>query len=96
KRRIKEATAQLIQNLANEHGYTSNLQARGLRSSRSCLVGLLLPVHDNRYFSSMAQSFEAQVRSRGHCPLVVSACRDPEEERQFVDGIGDQCLDDLA
>lgn len=53
KRRIKEATAQLIQNLANEHGYTANLQARGLRSSRSGLVGLLLPVHDNRYFSSM-------------------------------------------
>ena len=75
KRRIKEATAQLIQNLANEHGYTANLQARGLRSSRSGLVGLLLPVHDNRYFSSMAQSFEAQVRSRGQCPLVVSACR---------------------
>ena len=31
--------------------------------SRSGLVGLMLPVYDNRYFSSMAQTFEAHVRS---------------------------------
>lgn len=95
KRRIKEATAQLIQNLADKHGYTANLQARGLRSSRSGLVGLLLPVHDNRYFSSMAQSFEAQVRSRGQCPIVVSACRDPKEERQVVETLISYSIDEL-
>lgn len=95
KRRIKEATAQLIRGLADQHGYTANLQARGLRSSRSGLVGLLLPVYDNRYFSSMAQSFEAQVRSRGQCPIVVSACRDPEEERQVVETLISYSIDEL-
>lgn len=95
KRRIKEATAKLIQNLADAHGYTANLQARGLRSSRSGLVGLLLPVYDNRYFSSMAQTFEALVRSRGQCPVVVSACRDPEEERQVVETLISYSIDEL-
>lgn len=95
KRRIKEATAELIQKLAEEHGYTANLQARGLRSSRSGLVGLLLPVHDNRYFSSMAQYFEAQVRSMGQCPIVVSACRDPAEERQIVETLISYSIDEL-
>ncbi len=95
KRRIKEATAKHIQDVADQHGYTANLQARGLRSSRSGLVGLLLPVHDNRYFSSMAQSFEAQVRSRGQCPIVVSACRDPEEERQVVETLISYSIDEL-
>ncbi|WP_083656352.1 LacI family DNA-binding transcriptional regulator [Mongoliimonas terrestris] len=85
KRRIAEATAELIQELAEKHQYTANLQARGLRRSRSGLVGLLLPVHDTRYFSSMAQTFEAHVRSRGQCPVVVSACRDPQEERAVVE-----------
>ncbi|TGQ32716.1 hypothetical protein EN859_027505 [Mesorhizobium sp. M00.F.Ca.ET.216.01.1.1] len=32
---------------------------------------------DNRYFSSMAQTFEGHVRSRGQCPVVVSASRAP-------------------
>lgn len=95
KRRIKEATAQLIQGLADEHQYTANLQARGLRSSRSGLVGLLLPIHDNRYFSSMAQTFEAEARSRGQCPIVVSACRDPEEERQIVETLISYSIDEL-
>jgi LacI family fructose operon transcriptional repressor len=95
KRRIKAATAEHIRGLADEHGYTANLQARGLRSSRSGLVGLLLPVYDNRYFSSMAQSFEAQVRSRGQCPVVVSACRDPEEERQVVETLISYSIDEL-
>ncbi|MEP7456528.1 LacI family DNA-binding transcriptional regulator [Phyllobacterium sp. SB3] len=95
KRRIKQSTAEHIQGLAKEHQYTANLQARGLRSSRSGLVGLLLPVHDNRYFSSMAQTFEAYVRSRGQCPVVVSARRDPEEERQTVETLIAYSIDEL-
>ncbi|MGY4750491.1 LacI family DNA-binding transcriptional regulator [Pannonibacter sp. Q-1] len=95
KRRIKEATALLIQRLAEEHQYTANMQARGLRSSRSGLVGLLLPIHDNRYFSSMAQTFEAEAKSRGQCPIVVSACRDPEEERQIVETLISYSIDEL-
>jgi LacI family fructose operon transcriptional repressor len=95
KRRIKESTANLIRDLAQQHQYTANLQARGLRSSRSGLVGLLLPVHDNRYFSSMAQTFEAHVRSRGQCPIVVSACRDPQEERHTVETLIAYSVDEL-
>ncbi|MDR6358516.1 DNA-binding LacI/PurR family transcriptional regulator [Pseudomonas psychrotolerans] len=95
KRRIKEATAQLIQSLAEEHGYSTNLQARGLRQSRSGLVGLMLPLYDNRFFSALAQGFEARVRARGLCPLVVSGCRDPELERSTVESLLAYSIDEL-
>ncbi|KQW69520.1 LacI family DNA-binding transcriptional regulator [Ensifer sp. Root127] len=95
KRRIKESTAALIRDLAETHQYTANRQARGLRSSRSGLIGLLLPVHDNRYFSSMAQTFEAHVRSKGQCPIVVSASRDPEEERRTAETLISYSIDEL-
>ena len=39
-RRIKEETAQRIIALARQMGYSVNLQARGLRTARSGLVGL--------------------------------------------------------
>jgi len=94
-RRIKESTAHKIQQLAAEQGYQVNLQARGLRSARSGLVGLLLPVHDNRYFSSMAQYFQAQVRARGQCPLVVSGGRNRDEERQLVQRLIAHAIDGL-
>ncbi len=95
KRRIKEETAEQIQKLAREQQYSTNRQARGLRSSRSGLVGLLLPVYDNRYFSSMAQIFEAHVRNRGQCPIVVSACRDPQKEQQTVETLISYSIDAL-
>ncbi|HEV7320322.1 MAG TPA: LacI family DNA-binding transcriptional regulator [Ensifer sp.] len=95
KRRIKESTAELIRSLAETHQYTANRQARGLRSSRSGLIGLLLPIHDNRYFSSMAQTFEAHVRSKGQCPIVVSASRDPEEERKTAETLISYSIDEL-
>lgn len=95
KRRIKQATADLIIGLAEEHQYTANLQARGLRRSRSGLIGLIMPLHENRYFSSMAQVFEAHVRRNGQCPVVVSASRDPEEERRTAETLISYSIDQL-
>lgn len=94
-RRIGEATALRIQSIAAEHGYSANLQARGLRQARSGLVGLILPVHDNRFFSSMSQSFEALARERGWCPVIVSTLRDPAEEIRTVETLISYAVDHL-
>src|SRR5690606_41256430 len=64
-------------------------------TSRAGLMGLLQSLHDTRFFSAMAQSFEAQVRSRGLCPVVVSANRDPEEERATVSALISYSIDAL-
>ncbi len=95
KRRISEETARKIRLLAEEFKYTANQQARALRSSRSGLAGLLLPVYDTRFFSSMAQAFEAQARQRSLLPVVVSARRDPEEERRVVETLVAYSIDSL-
>lgn len=95
KRRISEETANRIMTLAKKHRYTANRQARALRSSRSGLAGLLLPVYDTRFFSSMAQTFEALARERGLLPVVVSGRRDPEEERRTVESLIAYSIDSL-
>lgn len=95
KRRISEETANKITALAEQLKYTANQQARALRSSRSGLAGLLLPVYDTRFFSSMAQTFEAQARQRGLLPVVVSGRRDPEEERRVVETLVAYSIDSL-
>lgn len=83
KRRIAEATAQRIIEIARDHGYSANLQARALRTSRSGLVALLLPEY-NRFFSNIAEAFSQEVRARNQCPVIISTERDPEEERSTV------------
>lgn len=94
-RRIGEATALKIQQIAADCGYTANLQARGLRRARSGLIGLILPVHDNRFFSSMSQTFEASARERGWCPVIVSTLRDPAEEIRTVETLISYAVDHL-
>jgi LacI family fructose operon transcriptional repressor len=94
-RRISEATALRIRTVASAEGYSANLQARGLRRARSGLVGMILPVHDNRFFAAMSQSFEAQARARGLCPVVVSTLRDPAEEIRTVETLIAYAVDSL-
>lgn len=94
-RRIRESTALEIQRLAEEQGYTTNMQARGLRKARSGLVGMVLPAHFNRFYAAMSQIFEAHVRARGMCPVVVSTLREPEEERRTVETLISYAIESL-
>ncbi|MBA3772408.1 MAG: LacI family DNA-binding transcriptional regulator [Ramlibacter sp.] len=83
-RRIAEATALKIRELADKHLYSINRQASGLRKSKSGLTGMIIPQHDNRFFSGMAQAFERFARERQWHPLVVSTLRDPSLELETV------------
>lgn len=83
-RRIGEQTAQRILALAAEHSFSLNRQASGLRTSRSGLIGMIIPLHDNRFFSGMAQTFEKLARQRHLYPIVVSTLRDSELELETV------------
>jgi LacI family transcriptional regulator, fructose operon transcriptional repressor len=83
-RRIAEATALKVQRLATAHEFNVNRQASGLRKSRSGLIGMIIPLHDNRFFSEMAQVFERLARERHWYPLVVSTLRDPALELETV------------
>jgi LacI family fructose operon transcriptional repressor len=86
-RRISEDTVKRIKTVANQMGYSVNLQARGLRKARSGLIGMILPQHDNRFFSSIGQSFSNETRNREALPVIVSTRRDREQEIQAVRGL---------
>ncbi|MEN8249783.1 MAG: substrate-binding domain-containing protein [Bacteroidota bacterium] len=84
KRRISETRANSIKKLAYELGYSVNLQASALRLERSRIIGMIVPMHDNRYFSSISQTFEKEARKRGLFPIISSTLRDPKIEEDAV------------
>lgn len=94
KRRIAQATAERIIGIANDDGYSANLQARALRTSRSGLVALLMPEY-NRFFSNIAQTFSREVRARNQCPIIISTERNPDEERATVADLTSWSIDAL-
>ncbi len=79
-RRIKEGSAVAIRKVAEEAGYVHNMQARALRQHRSGMIGMIIPLHETRFFSSISQNFEREARARNLWPIVVSTLRDPEME----------------
>lgn len=80
KRRISEKLAKKVMQLADENGFALNMQARALSRERSGIIGMIVPMYDNRYFSSIAQGFEARARDAGYFPIVTCTRRDPELE----------------
>ena len=95
KRRIAESTVLAIQKIATEAGYSTNMQARGLRRARSGLAGMIIPLHDNRFFSSLSQSFDTMARERGLCPVIASTLRNPTEEKRIVETLISYAIDSL-
>ncbi|SNY92228.1 transcriptional regulator, LacI family [Cohaesibacter sp. ES.047] len=93
-RRIRAETAERIIAIAREFGYSTNLQARGLRTARSGLVALLMPDYTS-FFSTLAEAFSARVRQLGLCPVIVSTERNPEEEISTVQQLASYAIDSL-
>lgn len=82
KRRISAALAERITRIADENGYSLNMQASGLRRESSRLIGMIVPKYDNRYFGSIVEKFETRARERGLFPIVTCTQRNPELEVQ--------------
>lgn len=84
KRRISEETVRRVQKLAEKVKYTVNRQASGLRKSRSGMIGMIIPTHEDRFFGAMSQVFDRMARARTLQPIVVSTLRTPELEVETV------------
>lgn len=80
KRRISEKMADKVRTLADQHGYALNMQASTLRKEKSGIIGMVVPMYDNRYFGSIAQTFERMARDAGYFPIVTCTQRDPDLE----------------
>lgn len=80
KRRISAKLAERIKILAEQQGYSVNIQASLLRRERSNIIGMIVPKYDNRYFGAIAEQFEAMAREHGLFPVITCTQRDPELE----------------
>ena len=93
-RRIADSTAARVQQLAATHKYSVNRQASGLRKSRSGLIGMIIPMHDNRFFSGMSQVFEKLARAaslvsdrRQHAARSRARARDRQHAHLLPDRV---------
>ncbi len=90
---IPSQTAQRIQVIAAQMGYLPSAVARGLKTSRSSTLGVILSQIDDPFFSEVLQGIEGALQPQGYSLLVAASQHDPEKERAIVQKLIERRVD---
>ena len=90
---ISEPTAAAIRELARHMGYVPSAAARGLRTNRSRVIGVVVSRIDNPYFGEVVQGIEEALQGAGYSIFVASSYLDYKHERSIVQAFGEHRVD---
>lgn len=93
--RISASTQKLVQDAAEEHGFSVNQLARGLRLQKTFTLGLLIPDISNSFFSRIAREVVNAARRQGYSTILCDTENDGEIEQQALSLLLDRAVDGL-
>ncbi len=76
---ISEATRNLVKRIADEMGYRPNILAANLRTRRTNTIGVIVPLINRHFFSSVISGIEEVAYSRGFA-VTISQSNDKHEK----------------
>ncbi|HEX2129866.1 MAG TPA: LacI family DNA-binding transcriptional regulator [Solirubrobacterales bacterium] len=92
---VNEATAERVLAAAEELGYRANPIARGLKTSRSYTVGVLIPDLTNPLFPPIVRGIQDRLEEAAYTPLIANTDNDPDRERVDVEAMRARQVDGL-
>jgi LacI family transcriptional regulator len=100
---VSRETLRRVSRAAEKLGYVPNAQARALRTSRSHLVGMVVPDITNPLFSQMLRGAEQVLTAAGYTVVLSDTNNDADRQRKQIELLvgrggqhqpaGDRCLD---
>jgi len=81
---IPESTAAGIRDLAQAMGYSPSAAARGLKTNRSHVIGVIVSHIDNPYFGEIVQGIEDAIQGTRYSLFFASSHLNPENEKNIV------------
>ena len=90
---IPESTAAHIRQVALEMGYLPSAAARGLKTHRSHVVGVVVSRFDDPYFGDVLRGVEDVLRKNGYSLFVASFDSAQASERDIVRALGEHAVD---
>lgn len=70
---------------ARAYDYQPSALARGLRGSKTHLLGVLLTDITNSFFADLAREIEARAREYGYSIILFNTDLDPQKQREYID-----------
>ena len=93
--RVNRVTVARVRRAAKQLGYTPNSIARGLRTSSSLTVGVVVPDLTNPIFPPMVRGIESALAPRGYSAVIVNTDGSDDLERILVDSLLQRQVDGL-
>jgi len=84
---VNQETAARVLQVAEKLGYRANRIARGLKTSRSHTIGVLIPDITNPLFPPILRGIEDRLAHDGYTALIVNTDNDPKRERSHVEAM---------
>ena len=84
---VNHETAARVLAAADELGYRPNSMARGLKTSRSFTIGVLVPDLTNPLFPPIVLGIDDRLTLDGYTPLLVNTGSDPARERASIEAM---------
>ncbi|PDT02454.1 LacI family transcriptional regulator [Rhizobium chutanense] len=81
---VKPLLREKVNDAISALGYRPNVTARALRTSRTDVIGLIVPDITNPFFAQLAASVERAALERGHSLMLASSHDDREAEQSHV------------
>lgn len=92
---ISEATRSRISRLAGEMGYSPSAVARGLRTSRTRVIGLVVTHLTDPFLTEVVQGIEALALEAGYSLFLATSNVDPDREVAVVKAFREQRVDGI-
>jgi LacI family transcriptional regulator, galactose operon repressor len=92
---VNGETAQRVLAVAEELGYRPNPIARGLKTSRSYTVGVLIPDLTNPLFPPIVRGIQDRLEEAAYTPLIANTDNDPDRERADFEAMRARQVDGL-
>jgi LacI family transcriptional regulator len=93
---FSEATRKHVMAVVHERGYHVNAMAKGLRSSRTNTIGLIIPDLANSFFADLVEKLEKRFFTAGYATIICDTARDEEKEASYLKRLDARMVDGLV
>ena len=93
--RFSEKTREKVEAIIKEYGYTTNIAAKSLRTSKSKTIGLIVPNIDNAWFSQVALAIENYFFDNSYSVFICNTSQDEQKEIAYFKSLDSKMVDGI-
>jgi DNA-binding LacI/PurR family transcriptional regulator len=92
---VTEETKDRVLSIIHQMDYTPNALAKGLKSLKTNVIGMVLSDLQNPFWTSVLEGAEDTCRSFGYNIMICNACKDGKLEEELIKGLRNKQVDGI-